>query len=111
MTGEDQALVAFRVAQRGGDENWARGMASTAFERGWTRVLDAYVAGRPEIGEALAELASFGDRGRQFEDSVAFATVTIPRVPDRGPAEVAAERQEAQAPFPTYSGRVVDLDS
>jgi anti-sigma factor RsiW len=71
-------------------------------------VLEAYLADLPEIADALVEVESMRDPKRRFEDSVAFSGLTVPRVPDRGPAEIEADRKENQAPFPTYSGRVVD---
>jgi hypothetical protein len=108
MDNQDQAMVAVGIARRAGDEAWLRALASAAYEKGWPRVLEAYMADRPEIADALVEVEAVRDPKRKFEDSVAFSGLTVPRVPDRGPAEIEAERRETQAPFPTYSGRVVD---
>jgi alkylhydroperoxidase/carboxymuconolactone decarboxylase family protein YurZ len=109
LENQDQAMIAVGIARRAGDESWLRAFASAAYEKGWTAVLDAYITDRPEVAEALAEVASSRDKRRQFEDSVAFSGLTVPIVPDRGPAEIEAEREESRAPFPTYSARVVDF--
>jgi hypothetical protein len=108
LENQDQAMVAVGIARRAGDQHWLRALACAAYEKGWPRVLEAYMADRPEIAYALVEVEATRDPKRRFEDSVAFSNLTVPRVPDRGPAEAEAERKETQAPFPTYSGRVVD---
>jgi hypothetical protein len=92
MDSEDQAVVALAVARRAGDQVWARGLASTAYERGWGRVLAAYVGMRPEAAEALREAAAMNDRTRRLQDDMAFSSITVPQVPDHGSAESAAER-------------------
>jgi hypothetical protein len=108
LENQDQAMVAVGIARRAGDQHWLRALASAAYEKGWPRVLEAYMVDRPEIADALVEVEAMQDPKRRFEDSVAFSGLTVPRVPDRGPAEIDAERKETQAPFPTYSARVVD---
>jgi hypothetical protein len=109
LESEDQAMVAVGIARRGGDEAWLRSLGSVAFERGWPRVLGAYLEDRPDVAEALAEIESMKDPKRRFEDSVAFSGLILPMVPDRGPAELAAERAENQAPFPMLTGRAIDF--
>jgi hypothetical protein len=108
LDNQDQAMTAVGIARRAGDESWLRALASAAYERGWPRVIEAYITDRPEVADALVEVEAMKHPKRKFEDSVAFSSLTVPRVPEPGPAEIEAERKETQAPFPTYSGRVVD---
>jgi hypothetical protein len=109
LESEDQAMVAVGIARRGGDEAWLRSLGSVAFQRGWLRVLQAYLEDRPDVAEALTEVEAMKDPNRRFADQVAFSALTLPMVPDRGPAEIESERKENQAPFPTLTGRVVEF--
>jgi anti-sigma factor RsiW len=72
-------------------------------------VLEAYLADRPDVADALAEVEAMKDPRRRFEESVAFGDLTFGAVPDRGPAELEAERAEARTPFPTLTGRAIDF--
>jgi anti-sigma factor RsiW len=74
-----------------------RALGSVAFEKGWPRVLDAYLEGRPEAAAALAEAQAMRDPKRRLEEGMVFSGLTVPMVWDRGPAELEAERADARA--------------
>lgn len=110
LENEAQAMTAVGIARRAGDEAWLRALGSVGFEKGWPRVIDAYLTDRPEVADWLAEVESMRDPKRKFEDQVAFSSLTVPRVPDRGPAEIEAERAEARGPFPMLDFRATSFD-
>jgi hypothetical protein len=90
---EARALVSLAVARKAGDELWARALGATAVERGWPKVVEQYVTAYPDARRAVAELAEGDSLAYRVEDDFAFSAPTIPKVPDRGPAELEAERR------------------
>ncbi len=70
-----QALTLLATAERTGDDILARAVAAQAWDRGWTRVLDAYAAERPGVLEKFHELDSLDGRqsvGRRMATDMAF---------------------------------------
>jgi hypothetical protein len=90
---EARALVSLAVARKAGDELWARALGATAVDRGWPKVLEAYTAAYPDARQAVEALTEVDSLAARVEDDFAFATPTVPKVPDRGPAELEAERR------------------
>lgn len=107
ITDEEQALAAIRASRRGDDEVWSRGIAALAAEKGWGKVLGAYLEVYPDAGAALQEAAQLDSTSRRFKDDLAFSLVTPPPVPDHGPAELEADRR-ARGYGPMLPGRVID---
>ncbi len=91
-----QALTLLATAERSGDDILARAVAAHAWDRGWTRVLDAYAAERPGVLEKFHELDSLD--GGQGVDSrlVTEMAFRLPVPPDlRGAHTEAALRELA----------------
>jgi hypothetical protein len=107
---EARALVSLAVARKAGDELWARALGATAVERGWPKVLEAYTAAYPDARQAVEALAEADWLAARVEDDFAFAAPTMSTVPDRGPAEIEAQRRgRGYTPMMPAGTRVGDI--
>lgn len=70
-----QALELLATAERTGDDILARAVAAHAWDRSWTKVLDAYAAERPGVLDLFHELDSLEKQqnvGRRMATGMAF---------------------------------------